>query len=498
MKKEYDEIDKEVFKRVNEEISSYRGLKSLYKQMKREKPKSNKHYKKEKEISEWYALSIGLLALSINLNEDKETEEYQLDSAVYFSLLTNISNDIFSIIKLIDDGLEFQANLIMRNLIELLYTLLVVLINKEKRKEYYDSGRLQNAYEVWNKNFKMSKLNEELFEYETKIFEEKLEGDKSEVLNEEFRNRLKNMRKEMYKNYSSFMHNDYSSCILSCYSPRIYKSSKEPELNYNLWGAYNYKGKVILDELNRIMMMTMLYFKNIISKKEYFNRNNYISKKHYFLWNDGIIILFMLEGKIKREIKEKMKKVVVGTNNKGKLKEIKDILKDYNLISLNDIDFEIEVNEDKETFEENATKKAKEISEITNMPCIADDSGLCIDVFDGWPGVHTARFLGEKATQEERNKAIIEKMKGLKGEERTARVKCVSAYYYEGKCFIGKGEIEGKIAEAPRGNNGFGFDEIFELANGKTLAELSLDEKNEISHRKKAIIDLKEKLVSYL
>ena len=150
--------------------------------MKRQKPKSTKHYKKEKEIAQWYALAIGLLALSININEEKETEEYQLDSTVYFSLLTNISNDIFSIIKLVDNGLEFQANIIMRNLIELLYTLLVVLINKEKRKEYYDSGRLQNSYEVWNKNFKMSKLNEELFTYETKVFEEGLAGENSEIL----------------------------------------------------------------------------------------------------------------------------------------------------------------------------------------------------------------------------------------------------------------------------------------------------------------------------
>jgi XTP/dITP diphosphohydrolase len=189
-----------------------------------------------------------------------------------------------------------------------------------------------------------------------------------------------------------------------------------------------------------------------------------------------------------------MEKVVVATNNKGKLKEIKEILKDYDLISLKDINCEIEVEEDQETFEGNSKKKAKEISKITNMPCIADDSGLCIDAFNGWPGVYTARFLGEDATQEERNKAIIEKMKGLEGEERTARVICIITYYYEGRCFIGKGEIEGKIAKSPRGNNGFGFDEIFELPNGKTLAELSSDEKNEISHRKKAILNLKEKL----
>ena len=109
-----------------------------------------------------------------------------------------------------------------------------------------------------------------------------------------------------------------------------------------------------------------------------------------------------------------MKKILVATHNPGKLKEIQDILKDYQLITLKDINCKIEVNEDQETFEGNAKKKAKEIGDLTNMPCIADDSGLCIEAFKNWPGVHTARFLGEKATPTERNEAILEKMKNLK------------------------------------------------------------------------------------
>ena len=104
-----------------------------------------------------------------------------------------------------------------------------------------------------------------------------------------------------------------------------------------------------------------------------------------------------------------MKKVIVATNNEGKLKEIKDILKDYQLLSLKDINCKVEVEEDKDTFEGNSLKKAQEISEILHMPCIADDSGLCIDIYDGWPGVHTARFLGENATAKERNQYILEK-----------------------------------------------------------------------------------------
>lgn len=191
-----------------------------------------------------------------------------------------------------------------------------------------------------------------------------------------------------------------------------------------------------------------------------------------------------------------MKKILIATNNKGKVDEIKQILKEYELISLKDINCNIEVEENQDTFEGNSLKKAKEISKITNMPCIADDSGLCIEKFDGWPGVYSARFLGEDATPEERNDAILEKMKGLKEDERMAKFKCVITYYNDGTVITGIGETSGKIAEEPRGNNGFGFDPIFELENGKTYAELSGKEKNKISHRKKAIENLKKQLTN--
>ena len=190
-----------------------------------------------------------------------------------------------------------------------------------------------------------------------------------------------------------------------------------------------------------------------------------------------------------------MKKVVIATNNPGKIKEIKEILKDYEILTLKDMNCEIEVEEDQDTFEGNAMKKAKEIAEALKMPAIADDSGLCIDILKGWPGVYTARFLGENATQEQRNNAILEKMK--KEPERMARVRCCMAYYEEGNFILGKGEVEGKIAIQKRGKNGFGFDEIFELPNGKTFAELTLDEKNQISHRKLALQDLKENLQKF-
>lgn len=191
-----------------------------------------------------------------------------------------------------------------------------------------------------------------------------------------------------------------------------------------------------------------------------------------------------------------MKKIVIGTNNQGKLRELKEILKNYELLTLKDVNCEIEVDENQETFEGNAKKKAEEISRLTNMPCIADDSGLCIDALDGFPGIHTARFLGENATDEQKNEAILEKMKNLKGNQRKAKVECVVAYYENGKFIIGKGEVEGKIAEQPRGERGFGFDPIFELENGKTYAELSQEEKNSTSHRKRALENLQKQLTA--
>ncbi len=187
-----------------------------------------------------------------------------------------------------------------------------------------------------------------------------------------------------------------------------------------------------------------------------------------------------------------MEKILIATNNKGKLEEIKEILNGYNVVSLKDIGCKIEVEEDGKTFKENAIKKAKEISKITNMPCIADDSGLCIEVLNGWPGVHTARFLGERATYEDRNNYILEKMKNEKN--RNAKVVCAIAYFYDEKEIVVTGEIQGRISKKARGENGFGFDSIFELESGKTLAELTSKEKNKISSRKIALEKLKEEL----
>ena len=188
-----------------------------------------------------------------------------------------------------------------------------------------------------------------------------------------------------------------------------------------------------------------------------------------------------------------MEEIILATNNKGKIKELEEILKEYKLLSLKEANIDIEVDEDRDTFEGNALKKAGEICKVTNKICIADDSGLCIDILNGFPGVYTARFLGEDATQDEGNSYLVEKLKDKSREERKAKViTCIALVKPNGEKKTYIGELNGYIAENKRGNNGFGIDEIFELENGKTLAELDKEEKNKISSRSLALKKLKE------
>lgn len=188
-------------------------------------------------------------------------------------------------------------------------------------------------------------------------------------------------------------------------------------------------------------------------------------------------------------------KILIASTNFGKIKEIKEILQDFEIITLKEIKNTIEVIEDQNTFLGNAKKKAKQIYEITKIPTLADDSGICIKEFNGWPGVNTARFLGQdKSTNEysrQRNEYILQKMKNIQKQNRKVDYITVVVYYDGKKYLIGQGILSGYIANQYRGNNGFGFDEIFELEDGRTLAELTNKEKNVISSRKKALEELK-------
>lgn len=184
--------------------------------------------------------------------------------------------------------------------------------------------------------------------------------------------------------------------------------------------------------------------------------------------------------------------IVAATNNKGKLREIKAILKDYDIKSLGEVNIDVDVIEDQDTFYGNASKKAHEIYELIHEPVIADDTGLCIDALDGFPGVMTHRFLGEDATDAERNEELIRRLENK--ESRNAKCIC-SLVYYDGKREIAvEGVLNGVIPFERRGDKGFGFDDIFELDNGLTLAEIDIEEKNKISARSMAVKKIAEEL----
>lgn len=184
--------------------------------------------------------------------------------------------------------------------------------------------------------------------------------------------------------------------------------------------------------------------------------------------------------------------MVFASNNFNKLQEIRMIFNEEEILSLKDCQVDIDVIEDQETFYGNALKKAKEIYKVVKQPVIADDSGLEIISLNRWPGVNTHRFLGETATDEDRNLAIIKKLANTK--DRRAEAKCVLVYYDGENILSAEGTIKGNITYKCRGARPFGFDEIFELENGKTLAEISLEEKNKISQRAEAASVLKRKL----
>lgn len=187
------------------------------------------------------------------------------------------------------------------------------------------------------------------------------------------------------------------------------------------------------------------------------------------------------------------KEIVIASGNKGKIKEAQEILKEYKIIPMSEIGIDIDVDEDQDTFEGNAIKKAETIAkQLDGKMCIADDSGIEIEYLDGFPGVYTKRW--HQGTDRERNLAIIEKLKEVPKENRKIKFITAMAISDGENTITAIGEIEGYVAENPRGDNGFGFDEIFELENGKTLAEISQNEKNEISARRKALELLKNKL----
>lgn len=194
-----------------------------------------------------------------------------------------------------------------------------------------------------------------------------------------------------------------------------------------------------------------------------------------------------------------MSKLIIATNNAGKVREIKAIFAGLydEICSLKDEGIKIDVVEDGQTFEENAQKKAKEISLVTDCDVLADDSGLCVDILDGAPGVYSARFAGT-GNDDDNNSLLIEKLKDVPFEKRTARFVSAISLARKGKIlFTCTGySDDGLIADKPSGSNGFGYDVVFYHPDYKcTFGELDSDTKNSISHRRRALDLVREKLL---
>jgi XTP/dITP diphosphohydrolase len=194
-----------------------------------------------------------------------------------------------------------------------------------------------------------------------------------------------------------------------------------------------------------------------------------------------------------------MNKTILASKNRGKIREVKKIFADLHveIISLLELDDNMEIDETGKSFKENSKIKAIEVFNRFKIPTIADDSGLSVDQLGGRPGVYSARYSGENATDEENNNKLIEELKDFE-EPHPARYVC-AAVYYDGKNYLVTEDIaEGKIVKTPRGKNGFGYDPYF-VPEGYdcTMGELSLEEKNKISHRAKAFNRLRDKIRKY-
>lgn len=188
---------------------------------------------------------------------------------------------------------------------------------------------------------------------------------------------------------------------------------------------------------------------------------------------------------------------IIATGNAHKLLELERILAPLGIdavstkakgISLDDVE------ETGTTFEENAYLKAKAACDKTGLPAVADDSGLCVDALNGEPGVYSARYAGEDATDEQRYQKLLENLKDVPAEKRTARfVSAVCCVWPSGESLTVRGECEGTIGAQPLGENGFGYDPVF-MVGEKSFAQLSAEEKDAISHRGRALIKLQQEL----
>jgi len=189
-------------------------------------------------------------------------------------------------------------------------------------------------------------------------------------------------------------------------------------------------------------------------------------------------------------------KIVLATNNPDKVKEVKEILGELGIeiLTLNDLGIQIEIEEDQNTFEGNARKKAHTIFNLTKLPTIADDSGLMVDQLNGEPGVYSSRYAGEEHNYEKNNQKLLNELKD-KPKPHRAKFICVINYKSDSEDEIFTGIVEGEIVDSPRGTNGFGYDPLFKPDGFEaTYAELPSEIKNKISHRYKALMEFRNYL----
>lgn len=192
-----------------------------------------------------------------------------------------------------------------------------------------------------------------------------------------------------------------------------------------------------------------------------------------------------------------LNKLLVATGNRGKLSEIREILSDVQVLGLSDLGIKADIEETGNTFAENACIKAHEISKLTGLPVLADDSGLEVEALNGRPGVYSARFAGDHATDDDNVKKLLNELKDVPQQKRSARFACAMCLIFpDGRKIEAFGvSCSGIILDSKRGDNGFGYDPVFFAPEfGKTFAEMTSEEKNKVSHRKAALAALSEKL----
>ena len=190
-----------------------------------------------------------------------------------------------------------------------------------------------------------------------------------------------------------------------------------------------------------------------------------------------------------------MKRLLIATNNAGKVREIKAILGGFydELVSLKDIGLDLNVVEDGDTFEQNAVKKAREAALAAGCDALADDSGLCVEALDGAPGVYSARYAGEDATDADNNQKLLAELEGVT--DRRAKFVSVVALVSGDEVTTAYGEVGGEIAHVPSGSGGFGYDPLFYVPElGQTFAEIPAELKNTLSHRARALAALRDTL----